>query len=255
MDRRLFLTLSLAVCAAGAGRAGPTHAQSLLDQGRNLLNQGGVAVPGASGGGTRGRGLSVADIAQGLKDALEKGSSAAVAKLGRPDGFLGDTAVRIPLPDTLARVQSALRSVGQSGLADDLETRMNRAAEQAMPAAKDLFVRAIRALSVSDANGILNCPADAATQYLRRTTGGDLGAKLRPPIELALKNSGAVAAYDRMMGSYRNLPGMPNVTADLTDWTRDKGLDGIFHYVAREEADIRANPGARTSELLRKVFG
>ncbi len=251
MQRRRFLLGTGAATLA----ASPLAAQSLLDQGRNLLNQGGVAVPGGSTGSTRGRGMSAAEIAQGLKDALEKGSTAAVAKLGRTDGFLGDAAVRIPLPEQLARVQSALRSVGQSGLADDLETRMNRAAEQAMNAAKDIFVRAIRSMTVSDATGILNGPADAATQYLRRTTGSELGAKLRPPIEQALKNAGAVAAYDRMLGSYRNLPGVPNVSADLADWTRDKGLDGIFHYVAREEADIRANPAARTTELLRKVFG
>jgi hypothetical protein len=251
MQRRVFLLgASVAVVSAS-----PLVAQSLLDQGRNLLNQGGIAVPGSSTGGTRGRGMSAADIAQGLKDALEKGSAAAVARLGRPDGFLGDAAVRIPLPEQLARVQAALRSVGQSGIADDLETRMNRAAEQAMTAAKDIFTRAIRAMTVSDATGILNGPADAATQYLRRTTGTELGNRLRPPIETALKSAGAITAYDRMMGSARNLPGVPNVTADLADWTRDKGLDGIFHYVAREEADIRANPAARTTELLRKVFG
>ncbi len=251
MRRRMFL-----LGASGSAlAAAPLAAQSLLDQGRSLLNQGGVAVPGGNGGSARGRGLSAGEIAQGLKDALEKGSASAVAKLGRTDGFLGDPAVRIPLPDQLARVQSALRSIGQSGLADDLETRMNRAAEQAMNAAKDIFVRAIRGMTVADATGILNGPADAATQYLRRTTGGELGAKLRPPIEQALRSAGAVAAYDRMMGSYRNLPGVPNATADLADWTRDKGLDGIFHYVAREEADIRANPAARTTELLRKVFG
>ncbi|MFN7192240.1 MAG: DUF4197 domain-containing protein, partial [Rhodospirillales bacterium] len=165
MQRRRFLLGTGAATLA----ASPLAAQSLLDQGRNLLNQGGVAVPGSSTGSTRGRGMSAAEIAQGLKDALEKGSTAAVAKLGRTDGFLGDTAVRIPLPEQLARVQSALRSVGQSGMADDLETRMNRAAEQAMNAAKDIFVRAIRGMTVSDATGILNGPADAATQYLRRT--------------------------------------------------------------------------------------
>jgi hypothetical protein len=228
----------------------PAAAQSLLDQGRNLLNQGGVSVPG-----TRGRGLSVAEIAQGLKDALEKGAAASVARLGRADGFWGDAAVKIPLPETLARVQSALQSVGMSGMADDLQTRINRAAEQATPVARDIFLRAIRAMTVSDAQGILNGPSDAATQYLRRTTGTDIGNQMRPPIDRALQSVGAIQSYERMMGAYRNIPGVPDARGNLSDWTRDKGLDGVFHYVAREEADIRANPGARTTELLRKVFG
>lgn len=246
MKRRLFLLGAVALPVTA-------QAQGLLDQGRNLLNQGGVSVPGT--GGTRGHGLSVAEIAQGLKDALEKGAAAAVARLGRADGFLGDAAVKIPLPDTLARVQSALQSIGMSGMADDLQTRINRAAEQATPVARDIFMRAIRSMGVSDAQGILNGRNDAATQYLRRTTGTDIGNQMRPPIDRALQNVGAIQSYERMMGAYRNIPGVPDARGNLSDWTRDKGLDGIFHYVAREETDIRANPGARTTELLRKVFG
>jgi hypothetical protein len=247
--RRLLLALfGLPALVPDAG------AQSLLDQGRSLINQGGGSLPGTAGG-ARGRGLSAGEIAQGLKDALARGSEQTVARLGKPDGFLGDKAIRIPLPDTLARVQSALRTVGASGLADDLETRMNRAAEQATPLAKDLFLRAIRGLTVSDAQGILNGPADAATQYLRRTTGGELGAQMRPLIERALQQAGAMQAYDSMMGAYARIPGVPDARANVVDWTRDKGLDGIFHYIAREEADIRANPAARTTEILRKVFG
>jgi hypothetical protein len=242
MNRRLFLVGALALPETA-------HAQSLLDQGRQLLNQ---AAPAT---GARGRGASLAEVAQGLKDALEKGAAAAVARLGRNDGFLGDATVKIPLPDTLARVQSALQSIGMSGMADDLQTRINRAAEQATPAARDIFLRAIRAMTVSDAQGILSGPGDAATQYLRRTTGTEIGNQMRPPIDRALQSVGAIQSYERMMGAYRNIPGVPDARGNLSDWTRDKGLDGIFHYVAREEADIRANPAARTTELLRKVFG
>lgn len=245
-----------AVLLAGFGLLAlphPSAAQGLLDQGRNLLNQGGVSLPGT--GGTKGAGLSVGEIVLGLKDALVKGSNATVARLGKADGFLGDPSVRIPLPDTLRQVQSALRTVGASGMADDLETRMNRAAEQAAPKARDLFLSAIRGMSVSDAQGILNGPADAATQYLRRTTGGQLGTQIRPMIETALQQAGALRAYDSMLGRYAQIPGMPDAKANITDWTRDKGLDGIFHYIAKEEADIRANPAARTTELLKKVFG
>ncbi len=247
LARRTLVLLASALPVSAA-------AQGFLDQGRNLLNQGGISVPG-TGTGTRGTGLSAADIAQGLKDALAKGSQAALARLGRADGFLGDQAVHIPLPDTLRQVQSALRTVGASGMADDLETRMNRAAEQAVPKAKDIFLGAIRGMTVSDAQGILNGPADAATQFLRRTTGGQIGAQIRPLIDTALQQAGAVRAYDSMLGRYAQIPGMPDAKANIVDWTRDKGLDGIFHYVAREEADIRANPAARTTELLKKVFG
>lgn len=243
----LLAAFGLAVLPAAA------RAQGLLDQGRNLLNQGGVSLPGA--GGTKGAGLSATQIVQGLKDALSKGSEKTVARLGKAGGFLSDQAVHIPLPDSLKQVQSALKTVGASGLADDLETRMNRAAEAATPKAKELFLSAIRGMSVSDAQGILNGPADAATQYLRKTTGSQLGTQIRPMIETALQQAGAVKAYDSMLGRYAQLPGLPDLKANITDWTRDKGLDGIFHYIAAEEADIRANPAARTTELLRKVFG
>lgn len=245
MLTRRALTLAALAFPATAG------AQSLFDQGRNLLNQGGISLPGAA----RGTGLSLADITQGLKDALAKGSQATLARLGKADGFLSDQAVHIPLPDQLRQVQSALKLVGAAGLADDLETRMNHAAEQAVPKAKDIFLGAIRNMSVSDAKGILDGPTDAATQYLRRTTGTQIGAQIRPLIETALQQAGAVNAYDRMLGRYAQIPGMPDAKASIVDWTRDKGLDGIFHYIAQEEADIRANPAARTTELLKKVFG
>ena len=90
---------------------------------------------------------------------------------------------------------------------------------------------------------------------MRKATGSQLGAQIRPLIETALQQAGAVKAYDSMLGRYAQIPGLPDLKANITDWTRDKGLDGIFHYIATEEADIRANPAARTTELLRKVFG
>ena len=137
---------NLLLAALGLGLLpAAARAQGLLDQGRNLLNQGGVSLPG---GGTRGAGLSVSEIVQGLKDALAKGSDKTVARLGKAGGFLSDPTVHIPLPDTLKQVQSALKAVGAAGLADDLETRMNRAAESATPKAKALFLSAIRGMSV-----------------------------------------------------------------------------------------------------------
>lgn len=240
------LTICAVLAAALLLATASARAQSdLLQQGLGLL----------SSGGTQSGSLSQGEMGDGLKEALRMGTEAVVSRLGQTDGFFADQAIRIPLPGQLATVQKALRAAGYSGLVDDLELRLNRAAELATPKAKALFVDAIAAMTIQDAQKIVNGPNDAATQYFRRSMGPGLAGEMGPVVDAALAEAGAVRAYDAMMGQYQALPFMPDAKANLRDYVVEKGMDGIFHYVAEEEAAIRTNPAARTTDLLKKVFG
>jgi hypothetical protein len=199
--------------------------------------------------------LSSDAIGAGLKEALEVGTARVVDTLGRADGFNADPAIHIPLPASLETVQSSLARVGLSGSLDELELGLNRAAEAATPKAKALFVDAIRGLTLEDAMAIYQGPDDAATQYLRRQMAGQLAAQMQPVVAQSLSEVGAVRTYDQAMAQYNALPFVPRVDADLTNYVVGKGLDGIFLYLAQEEAAIRTNPAKRTTDLLQQVFG
>jgi len=199
--------------------------------------------------------LSSADMVDGLKEALKVGIETVVSQLGAADGFNADQAIHISLPSQLQKVKGWLDKVGMGDMMDDLETRLNRAAEQATPKAKALFWDAIKEMSFEDAKRIYNGPDDAATQYLREKMNVPLTNALRPIIDKSLSEVGAVKAYGSAMGRYQDIPFVPDVKADLTDHTLAKGMDGIFYYLAQEEAAIRKDPVKRTTELLRKVFG
>ena len=223
-------------------------------QAQSDLLQKGLGMMTSGGSGSSSGSLSQGEMGDGLKEALRVGTDAVVSRLGKTDGFYGDKAIHIPLPGQLATVQKALKAAGYSSLVDDLELKLNRAAEQATPKAKALFVDAIAAMTIQDAAKILNGPDDSATQYFRKSMGPGLAKEMEPIVDATLAEAGAVQAYDAMMGQYKALPFMPDAKADLTDYVVDKGLDGIFHYVAQEEAAIRNNPAARTTDLLKKVF-
>lgn len=226
----------------------PADAQSFFDKGKDLLKGlGGSSAPATDA-------LGVTDIAAGLKEALRVGSERVVGILGAADGFNASPDVHIPLPGALQKVQSALSKIGMSSLADDVELRLNRAAEAAVPKAKSLFVDAISEMTVDDAKGILNGPKDAATQYFRSKMSAPLAADMKPIVDTQLSEVGAIAAYDKMMGQYKTMPFVPDVKADLTDHVLTKAIDGVFLYLGREEAAIRDNPAKRTTELLQKVF-
>ena len=199
---------------------------------------------------------SAQDVAAALTEALVVGTERVVAQLGMPGGFLDDPKARIPLPGALERAQGALRMAGMSGLVDDLEVRMNRAAEQATPLAKDLIIGAIRDLSFEDAMGILKGPEDSATRYLERRTAEPLAQQMRPIVDGALADAGAVQALESVAGEYRSLPFVGGaLDVDLTGHVVGYAEEAIFGYLAREEAAIRSDPAARTTELLRSVFG
>jgi len=235
--------LSLPVTQASAG---------WMDQVGGMINSVGKTKPSASMPSITALGNS--DMVAGLKDALRVGSERVVTRLGKTDGFNADKKIHIPLPDSLKTVKSALEPVGMGGMLDDLELRLNRAAEAGTPKAKRIFGKAIQSMNFDDAKKILQGPDDAATRYFKGKMSKPLAAEMRPIIEKTLQQTGAVHAYDNVIGKYRSLPFMPDVKANLTQHVLDLGLAGIFRYMAEEETAIRHNPAKRTTELLRKVF-
>jgi hypothetical protein len=223
---------------------------NLFDRGQDLLKGFGYKPPGGTGSGT----LGEQEIARGLKEALSVGADKVVAALGKVNAFNRTPELHIPLPPALQSVQKALGRVGLGGIADDLELRLNQAAEEAVPRAKPVFMDAISQMTLSDARDILNGPNDVATRYFRDRMSAPLAGAFRPVVESALSQVGAIATYDKMMGQYGKLPFVPDVKADLTAHVLDKAIAAVFLYLGREEAAIRANPAARTTELLKKVF-
>jgi hypothetical protein len=233
------LALALAGCAEGEGGAWNAAAGQVL---------GGVL---ADNGGALGN----SEIAAGLKEALRVGTDRVVGTLGVRDGFYSNPEVRIPLPKVLAQAQSSLRLIGASGLIDDLELRVNRAAEQATPVARDIFWQAITSLTFEDVNAIYRGADDAATRYLDRTTRGTLNDAMRPIIDDALAEAGAVAAYDAIIERAQAAPFLPDLKTNLTNHVLNGAMDGLFTYLAVEEAAIREDPVKRTTALLERVFG
>lgn len=239
------LVLSMA-CAA------TVLAQSdLLDRAKGLLQ----SPSGNGSGGSVSYGLSTSELSGGLKEALRVGSSRVVDQLGTNGGFLNDPKVHIPLPPGLEEVQPMLKMAGISGLADEVELKLNRAAETATPKAKAIFLDAIERMTLEDAQAIFQGPDDAATRYFQSKMTPALQSEMRPVVDASLADVGAVKAYDEMMTEYKNLPFAPDAKAELSDWGLEKTLDGIFYYLAQEEKAIRTDPAARTTEVLQKVFG
>ena len=198
--------------------------------------------------------LSVGEIGEGLKEALRVATGNAVGGLGRPDGFYRDRIVHIPLPQNLRRPRDLLRKIGMGRLAENLEEKLNRAAEVATPRAKAIFWQAIREMTLNDVMGIYNGPDDSATRYFQAKMTPALIAEMRPVIEAAMGEVGVVRAYDDFAGQYNNIPFVPDLKGDLINHVMTGTLDGIFYYVAREEAAIRRDPVKRTTDILKKVF-
>lgn len=212
-------------------------------------------VLGPAGGTGSVSELSTFEIEAGLREALTIGTERVAGQLGRTDGYFGDPEIRIPLPGRLGELQSTLSRVGLSQPLDDLQLRLNRGAEAAVPQAKTLVIDAVRAITLEDAVSILNGGDTAATDFLRAKTEAGLRDALTPYMRDALESSGAFTTLDSV--ARNNGLGMftADLSNDLTTRAVNYGLDGLFLYVAREEERIRENPVARTTELLRKVFG
>lgn len=200
---------------------------------------------------TQGMGV---DIAGGLKEALNNGISKQVSKLTATDGFYKNTAVKILLPEELRKVDSGLRKIGLSSLADEGLKVLNRAAEDAVKEATPIFVDAVRNMSFMDAKSILFGNESAATTYLKNTSSTALYAKFNPVIKNSFAKVGADKVWTNIITKYNSIPLVNKVNPDLTDYVTNKALNGVFKMVAVEEKNIRTNLSSRTSVLLQKVF-
>jgi len=249
MKSKSLVLVSSALCAVMLLSA-PASSQGFFDRGKDFLK----SLGGGDSGGSSVSALPSGEIAGGLRDALRVGSERVVATLGKADGFNKASDVHIPLPGSLKTVQSMLGKLGMSSLVDDLELKLNRAAEAAVPQAQKLFIHAISQMTIDDANKILNGPKDSATRYFQGKMSAPHERDMKPIVNRQLSQVGDIASYDKMIGQYKSIPFVPDAKADLTDHVLDKAIAGVFLYLGREEAAIRENPAKRTTALLQKVF-
>jgi len=191
----------------------------------------------------------------GLRQALEQGSLAAVAALGKTDGFLGNPKVRIPLPDNFRKVEKLMRPLGYGKQLDELETTMNRAAEAAVPEARKLFVDAVGKMTVTDAKTILTGDNDAGTRYFRKHSESGLTAAFLPIVTRYTEKLGLARQYNKLAGKAARFGLVEEKDARIEDYVTRKSLDGLFFMVAEEEKAIRANPVKAGGDLAKKIFG
>ena len=248
------LAVTLVFAFVLGGQVPVLAGNSLLDQGSSLIKSLGTGDTSESSSSGSSGSLTNSEIISGLKEALETGAGTVVSQLGAEDGFNADSSIHIPLPSYLSTAKTLMDKAGMGSYAENLELKLNRAAEAATPKAKALFVNAISQMSFEDANSILNGADDAATQYFKKKTSDDLTKAFTPVVEENLEEIGAIKAYDQMMEKYKTLPLVPDVKGDLTDYTVEEALEGIFYYLAKEEKAIRENPAKQTTALLKKLF-
>jgi len=199
--------------------------------------------------------LTNAEASQGLKTALEKGALAAVALLGKTDGFLGNDKVRIPLPGFLDDAAKLLKSLGQGKRVEELLVSMNRAAETAVPMAKDLLVGAVKSMTVADAKKILSGGDTAVTGFFAEKTREPLGAKFLPVVTKATEKVGLAAKYNQIAAKAQGLGLVKKEDANIQRYVTGKTLDGLYYMIGEEEKKIRQDPIGTGSAILKKVFG
>lgn len=199
--------------------------------------------------------LTNQDASQGIKVALEKGALAAVALLGKTDGFLGNPKVRIPLPGFLEDASKLLKLTGQGKRVDELVTSMNRAAEAAVPMGKDLLVGAVKSMSVTDAKNILSGGENSVTQFFAEKTRSPLGEKFLPIVTKATEKVGLANQYNRVAGKAAGVGLVKSEDANIQRYVTGKSLDGLYTIIGEEERKIRQDPVGTGSAILKKVFG
>ena len=199
--------------------------------------------------------ISNQDASSGLRAMLEKGAGAAVDLLARPDGFFGNPKVKIPLPESISKVDKLMHNLGMGKYSDQLVLTMNRAAEAAMPEARTLLVDAVKKMSVQDAKGILTGGQDSATQYFKRTTSDQLRARFLPIVKKATEKVQLAEKYNQYAEKGVKLGLVRKDDANLDSYVTQKTLDGLFVMVAEQEKKIRDNPAQAASTIISKVFG
>jgi Protein of unknown function (DUF4197) len=204
--------------------------------------------------GITGSGVTDSKASAGLKEALQVATEKAVALTGRPNGYFSDAAIKILMPQKLQTMQQGLRAVGYGPQIDEFVLSMNRAAEQAAPAAKQIFGEAITSMTFDDAKKILSGGNTSATDYFKAKTTDKLTAAFKPVIDKSMSEVGVTRQYQALMGKFETIPFAKTQSFDLDNYVTSKALDGLFHVVGEQEKAIRTNPAARTTELLKEVF-
>jgi len=199
--------------------------------------------------------LTSDQVAKGLKEALVKGVSKGSDQVSQLDGYFKNPKIKIPFPPNVQKVETKLRQIGMGSQVDKFVMTLNRGAEDAAKGAKPIFISAITSMTIADAWNILKGEDDAATSYLKRTTSAQLLTKFRPVMTSSLDKVNATKYYGDVIGTYNKIPFVEKVNPDLKEYATQKAVDGLFFMIAKEEKNIREDPVARTTELLKKVFG
>ncbi len=199
--------------------------------------------------------LTAAEVADGLREALIQGISKGSDLVSQTDGYFKNPEIKIPFPEDAKKVENTLRDIGLSREVDRFILTLNRGAEQAAKEAKPIFVQAIRSMTIDDAWAILKGESDAATRYLKRTTYTQLREKFKPVIQNALQQVNATRYYSELVTRYNQIPMVEKMNPHLDDYATDKAIEGLFVMIAKEEKLIREDPLARTTDLLKRVFG
>ncbi|MBN1396749.1 MAG: DUF4197 domain-containing protein [Bacteroidetes bacterium] len=202
-----------------------------------------------------GTGLTEQDAASGIREALIQGTSKGVVSLSKLDGYFGNPQIKIPFPPEAKAIEQNLRSIGLDKQVNQVVLSLNRAAENAAQEAKPIFVAAIKKMTIADAVNIVRGNNDAATRYLERNTTNELSSKFQPVIKSSLDKVNATKYWSDIINTYNTIPLVEKVNPNLTQYVTDKALNGLFTMIAKEELAIRKDPVARTSEILKKVFG
>jgi hypothetical protein len=211
-------------------------------------------IPGL-GKSRAGAGLSDAQIGSGLMEALAVGTQKAVKQVARPGGYLENKAIKILLPQSLKPVETGLRAIGQGPKVDEFIASMNHAAETAAPESAGIFGNAVRAMTIDDARRLLTGGNTSITDYFKEKTSAQLTVAFRPHVEKAMAANGVTQRYNALLGQAPQLPFMKSSKMDINSYVVGKALDGLFYELGEQEKQIRTNPAARTTDLLRKVFG
>jgi hypothetical protein len=204
---------------------------------------------------SKNKGLTEKDAADGIKEALINGTGESVKLVSVIDGYWGNPEIKIPFPTEAKEMESKLRTIGMGKKVDEFNESMNRAAEKAANEAKPIFISAIKGMTVRDAVNIVKGSDNAATMYLKNTTSPQLIDKFQPIIKTSLDNVNATRYWGDLITAYNKIPLVKKMNPNLPEYVTQKSIDGLFIMIAKEELKIRKDPMARTSELLKKVFG